>query len=127
MRPTSAALATALLVGALCACDSLTAPDTDLLHVQAVPPTLLIRNLVQVPVYTFIVDRDLLALIDWVPCTNPETCTRLTPGEHTIPYSEISGYNENSREVAVYHWRLIAKPGGGFEPDSVRQLIVALP
>ena len=120
--------ATILLIVALIGCGSPTAPDSEILRAQAIPPALSLQNLVQAPVYTFIADRDILALLNWAPCTNPEQCSGLGPGERrSIPFTEILGYVPHTTAVVVYHWRLLPKGGGGFEVDSVRALVVELP
>ena len=116
-----------LLLGALCGCSSPTAPGSDVLSVEVVPPALSLKNLVNVPVYTFIADPNYLALVDWTPCTDPAQCPSIAPGEkRSIPYTAITGYTPTTLEAIVYHWLLVPKSGGGFQPDGIRAIRVTL-
>jgi hypothetical protein len=126
MRRFSSALV--VLALASLACESPVAVQSDILHVRKAPTALELTNISSAPVYYFVVDRDLLALLDWAVCDNPATCPNVTPNAmRRVPFDSIGGYSATTREVVVYHWHLV--PGNrapGYVPDSLRAVIVTV-
>jgi len=121
-------LAAASLIGTLAACRDATGPRSDVLTVDAgpVPGVLRLQNRTGEPVYYFVVERETLAVIDFLLCTDP-SCPSVPPhGEVKLPYGRITGYHERAKEAVMFHWHLRAKAGGGFVADSVRTLVVRL-
>jgi hypothetical protein len=107
-------------------CSSL-APAGGALSVVAIPPALHLTNQTALPVYTFVIDRSTLALTDWAPCSDPNSCQSIAPGATPVlPYSGIAGYSAATREAIVYWWHLEPQGGGGFQPDSIRAVVTAL-
>jgi hypothetical protein len=112
------------LVGA---CQSATEPARDgPLAVTARAGMLVIQNTGSEPLYTFTITREASALVDWLPCADPTRCQGIAPGaRREVPYSEIYGYTQATREVIVYAWHL-APSGNGFAPVRGRSVIVRL-
>lgn len=109
------------------ACGTATGLIEGRLTVQAAPPVLQLTNQSPAPVYWFAVERGATAKISWAPCTDPARCAGLAPGTTTaLPYPQISFYTPAAREAVVFWWHLIAATGGGFRPDSIRGVLVAL-
>ena len=78
-------------------------------------------------VYTFVVERETAALIDWMPCTSPTECDGIEAGARArVGYDAIAGYEAGEREAIVYWWHLRPAAGGGFAPDQVRAEVVRL-
>jgi hypothetical protein len=74
----------------------------------------------------FVADKDRLALLDWVPCTDPATCESVDGGATArISYSDIYGVGQGS-QVVIFHWRLIPAGAGKYKVDSIRNLEVEL-
>lgn len=100
--------------------------SSEQLRAQASSFTLTLQNLGSTTVYTFVVEREYAARINWAPCADPTHCTGLEPGASTaLPFSQIGGYSAGAREAVVYHWHLIPQ-GGVFLPDTIRALVVTL-
>ena len=107
-------------VACLCAagCDSPTSANVDGVHVEISGSSLAITNLRDVTIYYAAYDQVDLALVDWVPCTDPDACPRVPPGrEHrtSVPPGESP--------IVVYWWHLVPV-GGEFETDEVRTILV---
>lgn len=65
-----------------------------------------VTNLDEQPVYYRIVNPEALAL--WAPCTAPEDCPRIAPGQTVrIPFAEIGLYQPDSTEAELYWWRFL--------------------
>lgn len=97
------------------------------LRIRTADGTLRLQNRTAGTVYTFVMEREDAARIDWIPCSDPVTCEGLPPNvERSIPYGRISGYDRGDREAVVYWWSLRAKAGGGYEPHEIRNAIVRL-
>ncbi len=109
------------------ACGSPTGLIEGRLAVQAVSPVLRLTNQSPAPVYWFAVERGVTARINWAPCTDPARCAGLAPWATTaLPYTQVAEYTAAAREATVYWWHLIPATGGGFRPDSIRVVVVAL-
>ena len=76
--------------------------------------------------YVFPADPDTLAVLDWTPCSIPDACGGIAGGTaQAIPFDEIEGYSEETRDVVILHWFLVPD-GEGFKPDTVRGLLLRL-
>ena len=119
--------AVCLTVGALVGCDDPVAPASDVLTAAGAsfPGVLRLESRTGEPVFYFVAEREALASLDWVLCTNPACPAVAARGEVSIPYGRIAGYRSGAREVVVFHWRLRPLPGG-YAADSVRALVVPL-
>ena len=120
----------ALVSIALClvlACGSPLGPTGGQLTVRAAHPVLELINHSPAAIYTFPIERSAAAYTDWAPCTNPTSCAGIGVGQSaTLPYGQIAAYTTAAREAIVYWWHLI--PGGptGFQPDTIRAVVVTL-
>lgn len=108
-------LAIALILG-LPACH-LTGAETQV-EVVNDPPDIAITNHGHRTIYYFAIDQNSLAFVLWGPCTDPDTCDRVRPGERVeIPHQSFS---PDAEVIAVHWWHLVPRQGGGFQPDSIR-------
>jgi hypothetical protein len=108
------------------ACADPTAIIRGRIAVRAVSPDLQITNQSGVPVYSFIVERAAAAHTDWAPCNQPTLCAGIAAGATAnVPYSQIVGYTSGAREAIVYWWHLRAS-SVGFQPDTIRAVVIAL-
>lgn len=122
-------LAIATVACASAGCGNPTGYATDTLAVDVLPGILNLANRTSSPTYYFVVERRSAALIDWTTCNDPDTCTSKVAGDaaKAVPFADIAGYDDGEEEAIVYHWKLVAAPGGaGFRPDSIRALVVNL-
>jgi hypothetical protein len=117
------AIALALVGG----CQSPTEPLRDgPLSVTVRRGVLVIENTGSAPLHTFAITREASELSDLIFCTDPARCPGLAPGARKkVPYSEIYGYAEGTRDVVVYGWHLVPS-GNGFAPDRIRSVFVRL-
>ena len=110
------------------ACSDPVAVSSDILIARPMRGVLELTNISDAPVYVFVAERNTLAVLDWIPCSNPDACDGIDPDAVLrIPHAEIIGYSAAAEEVVVYHWRLV--PGGtasGYVPDSLRAVTVRL-
>lgn len=81
--------------------------------VTATSAGLVAINQTERPVFYFAVERGLLALIDWVPCTvQTGSCVGIAPGQtFTIPWDKVVGYKADATEYA-FLWYHIATVNG---------------
>ena len=108
-------------------CSGGTGPDGSPLQVRVMPPVLTLTNESPAIVYTTVIERNSLAVVDWIPCTNPLFCPGIAPGEAaTILYSEITGFESGEEQAVVYWWHLVPRAGGGFQVDEIRQIMIDL-
>lgn len=76
-------------------------------------------------IYTIIFDREIDAVIEWIPCADPEACDGVDSGEtRIVSGADIAGWGQSS-EVIVYWWHLIPEASGGFRPDPLRWIVVS--
>lgn len=118
-----------VVAAATLSCHETLAPiDTDIARFRVANTTLSITNLGDPTVYYFVADRNALALLDWVPCTDPSQCTGIgAHGSVDISFSRIAGYQSGDAEAVAYTWRLVpANTFSGFAPDSMRSTVIAL-
>ena len=101
--------------------------SSDIVSARAEAKVLTITNTSDDPVYYFVADREALALLDWAVCRDPSTCKAIAPhSSKRIIYSEIAAYQTGSGSAVVFHWKLFAQGSGGYNYDSVRELVVKL-
>jgi hypothetical protein len=124
------ALTLSFAVAGLVACSDATGPSSDILRVESSRGRLLLHNLSDDPIYYFAVEQSVTPLLDWIPCTNPGTCPKVSPhAVLQIPFEEIAFYQTNATNAIVYHWRLRSSGGIGinsFTIDSMRAVVVKL-
>lgn len=117
-----------LVAIALGACDGAAEYGNDVLRAEVSGRTLTLSTRSNEAVYYFAVDRAVLPMIDWAPCTSPATgCRRVLKGHPvSIPYSQLV-WNGEGGGVAAYiaYWRLNPAPSYGIR-GSVETLIVPL-
>lgn len=112
---------------AVTACSVTTAPSSDLITATPKSAALDIRNNSSDPVYYFVADRGVLALLDFAMCNEPSKCESIPAGgAKEVPYAGALGYSGTTQELVVYHWRLLPKSAGGYEQDSIRSVIVQI-
>ena len=112
------------LLSCILGCSDGVGPLAGTLQVQSFPPVVRLSNRSSAAIYTFVAERDALAVIDWIPCTTPLTCAGLAPGQDSIiQYTAITGYAPGAEEGVVFWWHLISKEGGGHQPDSIRSVV----
>lgn len=119
--PRSSALLALLFVTD--ACSSGTAPvDVGGVQVRVASGELVIHNGTASPVFSIAMGREIAALIDWIPCADPDRCNPLAAGAvRHVPLATINGGAE--RELLFYWWHGVATPNG-WGPDSIRSAIV---
>lgn len=112
---------------AVAACSVTTAPSSDIITVTPREESLEIQNTSSDPVYYFVADRGVLALVDFSICNEPTKCESVAPGAaKKVPYAEMLGYSGSTEELIVYHWRLVSGGAGRYQQDSIRKIIVSL-
>ena len=86
-----------------------------------------ITNQTRRPIFTFVVGREMAALVYWVPCMSGPECEPLPPGAtRYVPYPSAA-IPEAEREALVYWWHAVRSPTGRVvRADSIRALIVKL-
>lgn len=85
-----------------------------------------LRNLSDRAAYSFIAERETLALIDWRPCVTAD-CPSVAPHERlAVPHDRIVGYAPGAHEAVVFWWRAVPTGPGTFAADSIRSLIIRL-
>jgi len=76
-------------------------------------------------VYMFVAEREVLALINWAACADPERCPGLgRDASETIRFSSENRLAPG-REAVVFWWYSKRTPTG-YEPDSLRSFVVRL-
>jgi len=79
------------------------------------------------PIFYFAIECDAAAGANWAACSNPATCRNILPGRSgSIAYEEISLYTPSAERALVFWWHLRPTGTGGYRPDSIRALQVAL-
>lgn len=116
-------LASFLLLLPAVACDDPTAPDG--VGIRVANERIDVVNTGDEPVYTFVVDENLLALVDWLPCVT-EQCGRILPGEtRRLTYEELGAAPGHT--VRLYYWRAVYDGGFAPVPGPVTQREIRLP
>lgn len=101
---------------------------SDIARITVDGQAIVVANIGDAPLYYFAADRNALALLDWIPCTDPAKCIGIASGaSKRIAFSEVVAYQPGSAEAVVYHWRLIpGNAASGFVMDSLRATIVPM-
>jgi hypothetical protein len=110
-----------LLLLTVGACEAPTA-SPGRLHATADGTDVVLRNLTDRTVYTFVVDASRLALINWAPCSDPRSCEGIAPGtEERVSYESLAApWGEPVEEVAIFAWHLIPRRDGSHEVRWIR-------
>jgi hypothetical protein len=108
-------------------CSDATGPARDgPLSVTVHPGALIILNAGSTPLHTFALSQRELQVVDWIPCTDPTRCPGLAPSaRRELPYSQISGFAADTRDVRVYGWHL-APNGTGFAVSDMYAVTVRI-
>lgn len=122
------------LVGlAATACSSAFEVEDEGLRVRAEDGAVSLRNGTGAAVFYFLVERNTAAVIDWIPCLDPETCARVDDGETLrIAHEEITGWEEGESEAILYWWHLVEReppipPGeAAYRWDEIRSVEIEL-
>ena len=115
-------LGAAVLLG----CLEVNSPPKRILTARLVTGGIELLNHSDRTLYIFAADPDTLAVMDFTPCSVPDACGGIAPGtSEEVPFDEIEGYSEQSRDVVVLHWFLVPD-GEAFKPDTVRGLLLRL-
>lgn len=89
-----------------------------------------IRNGTERSVFTFIVERQTAALIDWMPCLpHPNVRCGGGVGEGQtlrIPYASINGYKPGATEAIVYWWTPVQDAAGTWRAENMQSAVVRL-
>ncbi len=115
-------------VAILVACLEVVPPAPRILSAQLTSEGIDLLNHSDKVLYTFAADLDTLEIMqNFAPCSEPETCEGIPPGDARItPFEEIRGWSLQTRDVVVLHWFLVPD-GEGFKPDTIRGLRLRLP
>jgi hypothetical protein len=123
---TLARLARLAPLALLGACGDPTGAEAAPLAVTVTPTEIRVENRGSRPVYLFALDRERLSLTLWAPCVDVPGCPPpLAPGAVDTTRFDATNGMRPGREAAVAWWYARRSPRG-FEPDSVRELIVPL-
>jgi hypothetical protein len=127
VRGSALALAVVVLV---VGCEAPSRPPTSVsggvLTVTAAAGVLRLRNGSQEAVNDFLLARDAVPLVDWLPCAGP-ACPAVPSGDSvSVPYVQVAGYSPATTEAIVWWWHSVSDGAGGFRPDSPRSLVAPL-
>jgi len=95
--------------------DGPAAIPTPRVRVSKVSDGIRVENLTDKGMGYFLVDQDVLALIDWIPCTTTTPdCLRIRAHSAvTIPFTDIVNYSTSTKSVAAYTWWVVDNGNGG--------------
>ena|SRR5688500_466065 len=85
-----------------------------------------ITNRTSRPIFTFVVDRQEAALINWAPCVSGPSCPPLPPGDTRLTPFPAGPRSGEQREALVYWWHAVPGHGGGFRAGEVKFELVRL-
>jgi hypothetical protein len=84
-----------------------------------------VRNQTERPVYLFSLERNMAALVDWIPCTGGTGCEVLVQGEiRTIPWSAVFGADASRSEYLVYWWNVEMGSDGRARAVNMQNTVV---
>jgi hypothetical protein len=118
----------ALALGiALASCSDPVGVESDILAAEIAGDNLELRNAGEAPVFYFALDRETLAVVDWVICTDPNDCQSVPArSAKLIPVEQVHP-SDGDADILVYHWRLVSGDSPtGYVADSLRTLTVPL-
>ena len=108
----------------LVSCDDATRVEFDGVEATAVEDGVRLGNERSRTIYYFVADQATLALLDWIPCRNPDACAGVAPDEkRMVPRADIVGWGE-SDVLVVYWWELDRQGNGEYEIDEIRSMKV---
>ena len=116
-----------LLALLLAACSELPSSVTNEdLSIRAHGGTLELTNRATEPLYFRVVVRPVDPLLDWWPCSSPEGCNGVAPGQRQeIPYSEIAEFRPEASE-ALLTWWFLEPVGDGYRMVRMHSQILKL-
>lgn len=86
--------------------------------------TLNVTNYSSRTIYYFAVDQSELALLDWIPTTDPFAPHRIESNAvKKISFDEIYLFDAGDT-IAFYYWTLDPKPNGGFTVSNFKHAIL---
>lgn len=85
-----------------------------------------ITNRTNRPIFTFVVDRQVAALINWAPCVSGPSCPPLQPGDTRLTPFPAATAGGAQREALVYWWHAVRGPGGVVRAGDVNVKLVPL-
>ena len=99
------------------------------LEAHAASPNLVLTNHGEEPIFHLAMEHDFAAVALFAPCTDPDQCARLDPGQRKqIPLSEVPGYEPGrEQQVIVYWWRLVPDGDGRWRVERMQSTQVRVP
>ena len=121
-----APLLLALTIGACH--DAPTAIATARVRVSQVSDGIRIENLTDRSMAYLLVNRDVLPLFDWAPCTTTTPdCLRLPAhGAVTAKFADIVAYSASTTSVVVYTWWVVDNENGGMSAALATPAVLEL-
>jgi hypothetical protein len=97
-------------------------------RVSKVSDGIRVENLTDKAMGYFLMDQEVLALIDWIPCrTTTPDCLRLPAhGAVTVRFADIVGYSTSTKSVAAYTWWVVDSGNGSLSADLDTPTILKL-
>jgi hypothetical protein len=122
----AARTAVGLVVFLVSACTSSTAPtQIDGVVARSTHGHLTIANRTDSPVFLFVIGRETVNVIDWIPCTDAVRCPPLAPGASVTQPNPRRTDTSREKEAVVYWWHVVPSQGG-FRADQIRSGVVKL-
>lgn len=116
-------LATAVALATLGCADPVVVARSDGVEARVRQEAVDVTNRRSSPIVVFLMDAATAARANWIACAQPD-CPKIPPDEsRTFPANEIGGWGE-SDQLIVFWWHVVPAASGGFEPDSIRGLVV---
>lgn len=76
------------------------------------------------PVYTFVIDAERLALVNWAPCVAAPDCRPIQPGaQQSFPFERE--YLRAGHQATVHWWYAVPGPEGP-RPGTIHSFVVQL-
>jgi hypothetical protein len=124
--------ALALCLTSACSADSLTEASYEsgpngiqagYVAFSATADGILVSNQTSRPIYLIAMERSLVPLLDWIPCTSG--CPSQAPGEQRlVPWNSVVGASTDRREYQVYWWHAVSQPDGSLRAGNVTGAVV---
>jgi hypothetical protein len=84
---------------------------------------LVVDNQTERPIYLMAVNAEVLALLDWAPCTGGASCPSLVPStKREIPWASVVFYQQSAKQFSVYWWNVTVQPDGAARADNVHSV-----
>jgi hypothetical protein len=84
---------------------------------------LVVDNQTERPIYFMAVNAEVLALLDWAPCTGGASCPSLVQGaKREIPWASVVFYQQSAKQFTVYWWNVTVQPDGTARADNVHNV-----